>query len=64
MQKAITDLEALLSHQQERGKPAKETGERQSVHQALRARQAKQKAQEKAGEPKNAHTHKKGEPEL
>lgn len=64
MQKAITDLDALLSRRPEQGKPAKETGERQSVLQALRARQAKQKAQEKAGEPKKAHTHRKGEPEL
>ena len=64
VQKAITDLDGLLSRQQERGKPAKETGERQSVLQALRNRQAKQKAQEKTGEPKKAHTHRKGEPEL
>lgn len=64
VQRAITDLDALLSHQQERGKPAKETGERQSVLQALRARQAKQKAQEKPGEQKKAHTHRKGKREL
>lgn len=64
VQRAITDLDALLSHQQERGKPAKETGERQSVLQALRARQAKQKAQEKPGEQKKAHTHRKGKQEL
>lgn len=64
VQKAITDLDALLSRRQERGEPAKETGERQSVLQALRTRQAKQKAQEKAGEPKKAHTPRKGEPEL
>ena len=64
VQRAITDLDALLSHKQERGKPAKETGERQSVLQALRARQAKQKAQEKPGEQKKAHTHRKGKREL
>ena len=64
VRRAITDLDALLSHQQERGKPAKETGERQSVLQALRARQAKQKAQEKPGEQKKAHTHRKGKREL
>lgn len=69
VQKAITDLDALLSSQQEQDhsaeKPAqREAGERQSVLQALRTRQAKQKAQEKSGEPKKAHTHKKGEQEL
>ena len=69
VQKAIKDLNALLSSQQEQDhsaeKPAqREAGERQSVLQALRTRQAKQKAHEKSGEPKKAHTHKKGEQEL
>ena len=59
----------LIPHQQDRDKSTKKSahkgvGERQSVLQALRSRQAKQKAQEKSGEPKKAHTHKKGEQEL
>lgn len=69
VQKAIKDLNALLSSQQEQDhsaeKPAqREAGERQSVLQALRTRQAKQKAQEKSDEPKKAHTPREGEPEL
>lgn len=65
---AITGTE-FIPHQQDRDKSTKKSahkgvGERQSVLQALRSRQAKQKAQEKSGEPKKAHTHKKGEQEL
>ena len=54
---------------QDRGKAAKKPAqkanrERQSVLQALRSRQAKQKAREQAGKPKRVQTHKKGEQEL
>lgn len=54
---------------QDRGKaakkpPQKANRERQSVLQALRSRQAKQKAREQAEKPKRIQTHKKGEYEL
>ena len=54
---------------QDRGKAAKKphqkaNRERQSVLQALRSRQAKQKAREQAEKPKRVQTHKQGEHEL
>ena len=77
VQKAIADMEAILSEREERHKPEpQKTAEtalktdknlsagskKQSVLNALRERQARMKAQEKQGQ--KSQTHKKGEQEL
>lgn len=79
VQKAISELEEMLSRQKEQSivspQPArsekepdipeeKKNSRKQSVLLALRARQEKQKAQEKDKEPRKTQTHKKGEQEL
>lgn len=68
VQKAITDLDTLLSRQSERNKAAEKpqhrVGEKQSVLQALRDRQAKQKEREQARGSKKVQAHRKEEQEL
>ena len=79
VQNAISELEEMLSHQKEQGivspqharsekepdiPEEKKNSRKQSVLLALRARQEKQKAQEKDKEPRKTQTHKKGEQEL
>ncbi|WP_349772670.1 LPD16 domain-containing protein [Lacrimispora xylanisolvens] len=72
VQKAITDMEMLLSEQEKRSQKAAETekdisrgtGKKQSVLNALRERQTKLKAQEQSGEQAKTQEKKKGDPEL